>query len=274
MLAQQTSLPFTVVVRRHWRRVWSHWWDTPLTLLGNGLVMTVAWFVFPRDWVFVWTGPSGYALALSVWMYGDTVATKVLGADPRRGLALLDDGVALRRQLQAQTLVMWALVTPLCLLVSLAVATRSHQWLYTAGVIVFVSGVPFGALAVCSIVGVYLPYHQRSLRWRWQHRRVVGHVITRWVLLLLTPYLLYPLTCLAIAAPPMLLWTWSVRGPVLHAHRDAAFVVCVLLGLGLRLLPRLPIRHPCRAGPPRAAGPVPERPGSRLTLRGQRGAAG
>lgn len=190
-------------VRIELTRMWRNPTGDLAVLTGNGVLMTVLWFALPRTWFFTFTGPSGYALALAGWMYADVTATNILGADRHRILALLDDPGALRTVIRAKEIALWLIVAPMCSIVAIACGFVEHDWRYTVLVVAAVSVVPIGALAITGLVGVMFPYHQVPLMWRWKERRRFRPVIFRWMVLVLIPYLLYPLATAAIYAIPI-----------------------------------------------------------------------
>jgi hypothetical protein len=53
---------------------------------------------------------------------------------------------------------------------------------------------------VAAWLGIVFPYHPRSLRWRWQHRRA-WRTHLRWVVLAFAPFFHVPLIGLAILSP-------------------------------------------------------------------------
>ncbi|HEX7212167.1 MAG TPA: hypothetical protein VF241_14680, partial [Propionibacteriaceae bacterium] len=63
-----------------------------------------------------------------------------------------------------------------------------------------VAFLPVGVLPVAAWLGIVFPYHPRSLRWRWQHRRAWRSHL-RWVALAFAPFLYVPLIGLAILSP-------------------------------------------------------------------------
>lgn len=171
-----------------WQHIANRANDAPFILVGNAVLMTAAWFLLPRSWLFTWTGATGYTLALSTWMFSDVLSTNVLGGDAARGLAALNDPAALKDFLRARTIVLWCLTAPLCVVIAVVIGLEVDHWLYTLATIVVVTILPLGALPACSLIGIRYPYHPRPFAWRWQHRHEFRHVIVRWVALVLVPY--------------------------------------------------------------------------------------
>ncbi|MFD4180660.1 hypothetical protein [Rhodococcus sp. NPDC058514] len=161
-------------VRSEWVRAWRWPAQVPLTVLGNAALVSVAWFLIPRSWLFDFTGTWGFPIALAGWMYADVSATNVLGQDPGDALAVLTDGAALERLLRAKTVVLWLMVAPVCATVALAVGIVEHDLTLAALMAAGLWVIPLGPLALSGWVGVVFPYHQRSLRWRWAIRRRGG----------------------------------------------------------------------------------------------------
>jgi hypothetical protein len=63
-----------------------------------------------------------------------------------------------------------------------------------------VAFLPVGVLPVAAWLGIVFPYHPRSLRWRWQHRRAWRSHL-RWVVLAFAPFLYVPLIGILILSP-------------------------------------------------------------------------
>jgi hypothetical protein len=59
---------------------------------------------------------------------------------------------------------------------------------------------PIINIPVAAWLGIVFPYHPRSLRWRWQHRRA-WRTHLRWAALALAPFLYVPLIGFAILSP-------------------------------------------------------------------------
>ncbi|TQC50874.1 hypothetical protein EEB14_01970 [Rhodococcus sp. WS4] len=218
-------------LRAEWIRIWRNPADTLATVAFNAVLMIGAWFLLPRNWLFEWTGPSGFALALAGWMYADVTATNVLAPDRERVLASLDDRDALRALLAAKAVALWMLIAPLCATIAVVVGFAEQDWLFTAVVVAAVALCPFGALAGTSLVGVFLPYHQRSLRWRWEQRARWRTVVVRWLILLVVPYGVFPAFSVAIVVVPAVLWRIVKPADVHTRIGTADFALCVVLAV-------------------------------------------
>jgi hypothetical protein len=59
---------------------------------------------------------------------------------------------------------------------------------------------PVGVLPVAAWLGILFPYHPRSFRWRWQHRRA-WRTHLRWAVLVFAPFFYVPLIGIAILSP-------------------------------------------------------------------------
>src|SRR5690242_7484358 len=148
--------------------------------------MTAAWFLLPARWrdaLFSLHGGFAFALFLSSWMYADVIATNVLGLDAAQARGALDDHVALDRLLNARTVVMWMIVTPICVAVAVGIGIYESEWTRMMLTIVAIVIPPFGALGIAACVGIRWPYHALPLGERWRRRRPFGHMWVRWSLL-------------------------------------------------------------------------------------------
>ena len=207
----ESSLPGTlrVAVQQEFARARRAPYETFITVAVNGALMSSAWFFLPKDLkdkVFTLHGTLAFALVLAAWMYSDVPATNVLGPDAQRTAAALDHPVMLRRLLYGKNIVLWALVTPVCLVVALVNGILSHNLLATLYSVVWIGVVPFGVLGLSGIVGIRFPYHPLPLRYRWEHRRPRRRMLWRWIALVVTPYGLVPLLGVVVMAPSLLLW--------------------------------------------------------------------
>ena len=207
-----TDLPTTLggAVRQEFARIRRPPFETFVTVGVNGAIMSSAWFFLPtslRDAVFTLHGSLAFALVLAAWMYSDVPATNVLGPDAARAVAAIDDPVVFRRLLTAKDLVLWSLVTPVCLVVAFVNGIFfAHDLLSALYAAIWIGIVPFGVLALSGLVGIRFPYHPVPIRYRWEHRRPWPRMVVRWAALVVTPYGLVPALGVVIMLPSLLLW--------------------------------------------------------------------
>jgi hypothetical protein len=184
-------------------------YEVPGVVFGNGLLMTACWTLLPVsvvDWVFTLHGPIAFAVVLASWMYSDVPATNLLGADPERTIAALPEPRMLRRLWYAKNLTLWAFITPLCAVVAVAIGIHDKSLTLTLLSLIWIAVVPLGALGLSAWLGIWYPYHQLPLRYRWDHRRRWRPLVVRWLILLLAPYGLVPLLTVVLTLPSILLW--------------------------------------------------------------------
>jgi hypothetical protein len=217
MAGSDVSLPANLsqAVRDEVRRALHPPYAAAGVVLGNGLLMTVCWTLLPPravDAVFRFHGPLAFAMVLAIWMYADVPATNLLGDDPARSIAALADPAALRRLLFAKNIVLWLLATPLCAVAAIGIGSYENQPVATALTLLWIAAVPLGALGFANWVGIWFPYHPLPLRYRWTHRRRWRPMLARWIVLVLTPYLVVPLMSLVLTLPSLLLWHAMTRG--------------------------------------------------------------
>jgi hypothetical protein len=139
---------FPAAVRAEFGRAFRPPYATLLTIAANGAFMNLAWFFLPRglkDDVFTLHGSLAFALVLAAWMYSDVPATNVLAPDRQRVMAALDDPVLLRRLLYAKNVVLWTLITPVCVLIAVFSGILGHHLLTILYTVVWIGVVPFGA---------------------------------------------------------------------------------------------------------------------------------
>ncbi|MGP8060809.1 MAG: hypothetical protein ACLP9C_14385 [Acidimicrobiales bacterium] len=181
----------------------------------NGALMTSAWFFLPaslKDKLFTFHGTLAFAVVLAFWMYSDVPATNVLGPDRLRVIAAIDDPVIQRRLLYAKNIVLWILVTPICVVVAFAIGLYERDLLATLYTIVWLGLVPLGVLGLSNLVGIRFPYHPMPLRFRWEHRVPRRRMLVRWLALVVTPYGLVPALGVLLMLPSLALWGFTAKG--------------------------------------------------------------
>ena len=211
------SLPSSLAesVRAEFGRALRAPYEVPSVVFGNGLLMTACWTLLPASvvaWVFTLHGPVAFALVLASWMYSDVPATNLLGADPERTIAALGDRRMLRRMWYGKNLVLWAFITPLCTVVAVAIGIHDKSVTLALLSLVWIAVVPLGALGFSAWLGVWYPYHQLPLRYRWDNRRRWWTMVVRWLVLVLAPYGLVPALTVVLTVPTLVLWTAQAPG--------------------------------------------------------------
>jgi hypothetical protein len=115
----------------------------------------------------------------------------------------------LRRLLYAKSIVLWLMITPVCVLVAVINGLINHSLLSTLYTVVAIGVIPFGLLAISGWVGILFPYHPMPLRYRWEHRRPRKRMLVRWLSLAVTPYVLVPVLAVLMLVPSLLLWGFT-----------------------------------------------------------------
>jgi hypothetical protein len=196
-------------VRHEFGRTFHLPFDTLIVVAVNAALMSSAWFFLPaglKDKVFTIHGTLAFAVVLAAWMYADVPATNVLGPDAGRVIAAIDDPVMLRRLLDAKSILLWSVVTPVCLVVAVVTAVTSRNYLAALYSAVWIGIVPFGVLSLSGWVGNLFPYHPMPVRYRWEHRRPLRRMMGRWLALVLIPYGFVPLLGVLMMTPSLLVW--------------------------------------------------------------------
>jgi hypothetical protein len=190
--------------------------DELVTIAGNGVLMCIAWFWLPTDLsddFFSIHARLAFPVLLGTWMLADTPASNVLGVDAKRALVALGQPLRMRHFLWAKHVVLAGIIGLIGVVATLLTAV-GHRG---DGAVVFrcvlVLAVPFGVVAVSAWIGIVFPFHQRSFRWRWEHRRDLRTSL-RWALLVATPYFLVPVIGGVILVPAIALF----RGLKKHGH--------------------------------------------------------
>jgi hypothetical protein len=248
------AVPLRDVVRRELVRAFHAPFLEPTVVLFNGMLMAGAWFLLPTRWqdaLFSLHGSFAFPLILSSWMYADVPATNVLGVDAQHAREVLDDPVALDRLLSARTIVLWMLVTPICVAIAAGVGIYESEWARMALTMVAIVIPPFGALGIAAWLGIRFPYHAIPLRERWRHRQPVSHMWLRWSALVLLPFVVVPSLTVLTLAPAYLLWAALGKGldaSLADSHLLAGGLLTLAISLALwaygrRVSRRLVQRH-------------------------------
>jgi hypothetical protein len=190
-------------VADEYRRVVRPPLEIPTVLLTNGALMVAAWFLLPprlHDLMFSLNGPLAFPVILASWMLADTPATNAMGSNPELALSVLKDQAAYWRWLAARCIVIGSIIGVACAIGVLYVGIGHYPWSEIVWACVLVALLPVGVLPVAAWLGILFPYHTRSLRWRWQHRRA-WRTHLRWAALVFAPFLYVPLIGIAILTP-------------------------------------------------------------------------
>ena len=186
-----------------YRRVVTPPLEIPTALVTNGALMVAAWFLLPpraHAFMFSLNGPLAFPIILASWMLADTPATNVMGSSPAVALSVLKDQAAYWRWLAARCIVIGSLVGVACAAGVMYVAVGHYPWSEIVWACALVAFLPVGVLPVAAWLGIVFPFHARSLRWRWQHRRAWRSHL-RWVALAFAPFFYVPLIGAAILSP-------------------------------------------------------------------------
>jgi hypothetical protein len=217
--APEAPARFPTDLWREFRRLATPPREDLSVLLFNGVLVAGCWFLLPvaaRDWLFERHGPMAFAFVLQSWMLADTPTTNVLGNDVPAALRALPDQRRLRRLLRVKAASLAAVVGVISAVTS--IVTAALQGRYVTGLVTaaFLVALSFGTAAVSQWLGIFLPYHRRSLRWRWAHRRP-WRMTARWLTLIVLPYSAVPLVSAALATPITLV-ALAAGNPTRHGH--------------------------------------------------------
>ena len=212
----QGPLPasYAAALRAELGRAFTAPYEAPVVVTVNAVLVTGAWLWLPlplQDLLFSLHGALAFPVVMATWMLADVPATNILGSDPHRIVAAIDDPSALRRLVYAKSAVLWLLVTPVCVLVAVGIGIDRERWSTTVVTIVGIIVVPIGSLGIAGWLGIYFPYHTLPLAERWRHRRPYGPMVVRWVTLCLLPYALVPAITSTLAAPAFVAWAMATR---------------------------------------------------------------
>jgi hypothetical protein len=240
-IERATTLPRTLseAMRIEFGRAFHSPYEVPIVVAINGVLMAALWFLAPKAWdnsLFSLHGTLAFPLVLAGWMISDVPATNVLGPDHHRTRAALDDPVMLRRLLHAKNLVLWILIIPLCMAITLGIALSDHDYIGLLIALVTLTVIPFGPLAISAWIGIRFPYHPIPLRQRWSHRRSWHHYLLRWAVLIVTPYGLVPLLGTAVITPTLLLWGITEQHGLTHRLSDGRYAWGMLLACGISVI--------------------------------------
>ncbi len=219
-----------------YRRLFRPPFEMPAIMVGNGILLVLAWFLLPQrieDWLFSRHGPLAFPIFLGAWMIADTPATNILAWDTTRSLELLSSPERHLRWLLARSVAIGSVVAVPCVSVAAIVGFRS----YPAGPVLWTCLVllvlPICVLPMSSWLGILLPYHRRPLLWRWEKRKVVRRQL-RWATLALAPFVMVPMIGTIVLTPSVAAGTaFAESGERLSTLEFAvsALIACGMSGL-------------------------------------------
>ena len=192
-----------------YRRAFRKPFEIPLALVTNAVMVTLAWFLVPprvHDWLFSLHGPLAFPVVVASWMLGDTPSTNVAGIDPPKALSVLEDAAAFRTWLLARSVVLTSLVGVPTAIIALVMGFQGQPAVKVLATCAVLAILPFGILPIAAWLGILLPYHPKTIRWRWEHRSDWRR-IARWGLLLFAPFVIVPTLATIIVSPSL----WLAR---------------------------------------------------------------
>jgi hypothetical protein len=223
-------------VRREFRRAISPPYETPVVVVVNGLLLTVLWLLFPSNALFTFHGALVFPMVLAGWMYSDVPATNVLGTDAPSSLGALADVRATRRLVHARAAVLWIFVAPFCVLLAIILGIIDNRPLSALFTAVWIALVPFGALPLAALLGIYFPYHPMPLKRRWALRHRRWAVLGRWMTLVILPYILVGPLIVLLSLPTVVYWAnvwpdWRTERIPTDLFGWGVLLACVVSGL-------------------------------------------
>ncbi len=240
-VSQETSFAPSLpeAVRLEFRSALHPPYETPVVVAVNGALMSSAWFFLPpslKDDLFTFHGTLAFAVVLAFWMYSDVPSTNVLAPDRLRVIASIGNPKIQRRLLYAKNIVLWLLVTPACVLVALGIGLYEDQLLATLYTVVWLGFVPLGVLGITNLIGIRFPYHPMPLRYRWEHRTPRRRMLVRWLILVLTPYGLFPVLGVILMLPTLALWGFTSNSGLSKKLPDNDLGLGILVACGIAAL--------------------------------------
>ena len=221
-----------------------------------------------HDWLFSLHGPLAFPVVVASWMLGDTPSTNVAGLDTTKALSVLEDAAAFRNWLLARCVVLTSLVGIPTAIIALVMGFQGQPVVKVIAVCVVLAILPFGILPIAAWLGLLLPYHPKTIRWRWDHRRD-WRWIARWGLLLLAPFVIVPALATIIVSPSLWLAREVFGSPASPTHRHpvrAGRVDDLRFGGAGRVV--RPLGRRTAPNPPaRTTGQLPARPKRRIIRR-------
>ena len=232
------ALPSTLwrAVRDELRIAFHYPYTLLQVILLNAVLVVVLWYFAPPkidELVFDVHSPALFTIVLAGWMYSDVPATNVLASDSTRSLAALDDRSMMLRLMRAKRLSLWVLVAPVCTVITVVMAERSQHRFTEVVAILSIVVLPLGTLAIAGWVGILWPYHPRSIRYRWRHRRDWFHDLVRWGILIVLPYGLVPVIGVMLLVPSLLLWGVHTEEQVVDLSTVPNLVGGILVALAM-----------------------------------------
>ena len=230
--------PLWPQVRAELRIVFSPPFDVLSVVVINVGLALGAWFLINPDIVLNYTALVFLPIALASWALSDVPATNLFGGRSEQILEHFDEPAELRRIMTVENIVLWLLVAPGSMLLSLALMPSQHEPLISIAISIAALCIPFAYLGLAAIMAPLLPFHPMPWRQRLQRR----DTWPRWAVAIGVAYfgLTWPAGVLAVG-PAAFILNYVGQEPI-H-YLIAAIVItpwCLLIWrTGLRISTRI-----------------------------------
>lgn len=200
------------------------------SVLVNAAIVVGIWFFINPSIVLRHTAIIFLPVAIGSWALSDVPATNLIAGKATHTRDCLHDATLIRRVMTVQNLALWVLISPACMLLSLALLPSGGNPTVSAAVAIAVLFLPFPYMGLAAIVAPLLPFHPMPARQRLRRRDTwlrFGAAI------LLAYFLLTGPAALLALGPAVLLLTLVGQEPQHFAL--AAFLMipwCLLLWRG------------------------------------------
>lgn len=212
------------------------------SVLVNAAVVCGIWFFINPSIVLRHTALVFLPIAIGSWALSDVPATNLIAGKAGQARDRLHDARLIRRVMTVQNICLWVIISPACMLLSLALLPSGGEATVSLAVAIAVLVLPFPYMGLAAIVAPLLPFHPMPIRQRLRRR----DTWLRYGLAILLAYFLLTAPAALFALGPALLIVTLVGQEPQHFALAAALMIpwCFFLWrVGLYIAARIAIRR-------------------------------
>lgn len=212
------------------------------SVLVNAAIVIGIWFFINPSIVLRHTALVFLPVAIGSWALSDVPATNLIAGKADHARDRVHDADFIRRVMTVQNLALWVLISPACMLLSLALIPSGGNATVSIAIAIAVLVLPFPYMGLAAIVAPLLPFHPMPIRQRLRRRDTW---LRYGLAIALAYFLLTGPAALIALGPAALILTFVGQDPI-HFLVAAILMIpwCFFLWrLGLHLATRIAIRR-------------------------------
>lgn|GEM_PF-3429650 len=160
---------YSTLVKAEFRSYFIPPFEVPSVVVINVGLALGAWFFISPSVVIRYTSLIFLPVALAAWAFADVPSTNLLGVHAGSAVKYIDKRRLLSRMITVKNIALWLLITPGCVILSIALWPSQHNPLLSLAITIAVQSLPFAYLGLAAIMAPLLPFH--PLPWRERLRR-------------------------------------------------------------------------------------------------------